>query len=114
MTSSVPATPRPSSPRKRSAATPGATLAAKVHELNSLVKAKENAVQLVRLPARYTRRAENALLVQHLLTESVRLQHETAQQKVVTSAVDVQAARCLLYTSPSPRDPKTSRMPSSA
>ena len=24
------------------------------------------------------------------------------------------AARCLLYTSPSPRDPKTSRMPSSA
>ena len=96
MTSSVPATPRPLSPRKRPAATPAATLAAKVHELNSLVKAKENAVQLVRLPARYTRRAENALLVQHLLTESVRLQHETAQQKVVTSAVDVQAARELL------------------
>ena len=27
---------------------------------------------------------------------------------------DVQAFDCLLYTSPSPRDPKTSRMPSSA
>ena len=41
-------------------------------------------------------RRGTALLVQHLLTESVRLQHETAQQKVVTSAVDVQAARELL------------------
>ena len=28
--------------------------------------------------------------------------------------VDLQALSCLLYTSPSPRDPKTSRMPSSA
>ena len=31
---------------------------------------------------------------------------------VVAETVTVQA--CLLYTSPSPRDPKTSRMPSSA
>ena len=27
---------------------------------------------------------------------------------------DLQVSFCLLYTSPSPRDPKTSRMPSSA
>ena len=30
------------------------------------------------------------------------------------SAVADEIASCLLYTSPSPRDPKTSRMPSSA
>ena len=29
-------------------------------------------------------------------------------------SVEMMGARCLLYTSPSPRDPKTSRMPSSA
>ena len=28
--------------------------------------------------------------------------------------IEVKSERCLLYTSPSPRDPKTSRMPSSA
>ena len=32
----------------------------------------------------------------------------------VSDYSDIQSAICLLYTSPSPRDPKTSRMPSSA
>ena len=32
----------------------------------------------------------------------------------MTAAMAQQAGACLLYTSPSPRDPKTSRMPSSA
>ena len=32
----------------------------------------------------------------------------------VTEGKETQGQDCLLYTSPSPRDPKTSRMPSSA
>ena len=44
---------------------------------------------------------------------------ETAEQAVVREVqeelgVTPKITRCLLYTSPSPRDPKTSRMPSSA
>ena len=36
--------------------------------------------------------------------------------KLIKKAIrkDLEAMACLLYTSPSPRDPKTSRMPSSA
>ena len=49
--------------------------------------------------------------------------HETAnyhrtqmQKEIVIQRLREQGCRitCLLYTSPSPRDPKTSRMPSSA
>ena len=39
------------------------------------------------------------------------------RQRVVTDFSEITSGkpeRCLLYTSPSPRDPKTSRMPSSA
>ena len=36
------------------------------------------------------------------------------QIKSPASMVDIEAGRCLLYTSPSPRDLSTSRMPSSA
>ena len=32
----------------------------------------------------------------------------------IVNTLETQYRRCLLYTSPSPRDPKTSRMPSSA
>ena len=39
---------------------------------------------------------------------------EPANQPQVAKVASVQAQVCLLYTSPSPRDPKTSRMPSSA
>ena len=42
-----------------------------------------------------------------LLTDGLRAEREQG------ITIDV-AYRCLLYTSPSPRDPKTSRMPSSA
>ena len=37
-----------------------------------------------------------------------------ASQTSVAAGVKVRSTPCLLYTSPSPRDPKTSRMPSSA
>ena len=33
---------------------------------------------------------------------------------LAANALNAEACACLLYTSPSPRDPKTSRMPSSA
>ena len=36
------------------------------------------------------------------------------QESMVIDAIKSGAKDCLLYTSPSPRDPKTSRMPSSA
>ena len=34
--------------------------------------------------------------------------------RIGVDSIDVYINGCLLYTSPSPRDPKTSRMPSSA
>ena len=37
-----------------------------------------------------------------------------AKHKTHYEDCDVLVVGCLLYTSPSPRDPKTSRMPSSA
>ena len=39
---------------------------------------------------------------------------EAAGGEVCMTRADHQSGTCLLYTSPSPRDPKTSRMPSSA
>ena len=40
--------------------------------------------------------------------------HMTIQTAVLIETLVALGADCLLYTSPSPRDPKTSRMPSSA
>ena len=40
--------------------------------------------------------------------------HADYVKNMVTGAAQMDGAICLLYTSPSPRDPKTSRMPSSA
>ena len=40
--------------------------------------------------------------------------NRTMTAQAVPSVAPSNAAACLLYTSPSPRDPKTSRMPSSA
>ena len=39
---------------------------------------------------------------------------EIPKAKRVNELTDEEILNCLLYTSPSPRDPKTSRMPSSA
>ena len=45
----------------------------------------------------------------------VKVDAERAQAWIKTGAQPTDTVkRCLLYTSPSPRDPKTSRMPSSA
>ena len=41
-------------------------------------------------------------------------EHEHQWHDLVQAATAGNSAVCLLYTSPSPRDPKTSRMPSSA
>ena len=49
-------------------------------------------------------------LVQNANSENVPLDQALGR----TLAVPVQANRCLLYTSPSPRDKRQSRMPSSA
>ena len=39
---------------------------------------------------------------------------ELAPRDIVSRSIITEINDCLLYTSPSPRDPKTSRMPSSA
>ena len=39
---------------------------------------------------------------------------KTAQDIIIKPVITEKSMDCLLYTSPSPRDPKTSRMPSSA
>ena len=46
------------------------------------------------------------------LSNMVELKHDGKLQKAITK--DVQFHPCLLYTSPSPRDKRQSRMPSSA
>ena len=46
-------------------------------------------------------------------TKRVSLNLSKEKDKDIISAIETEG-NCLLYTSPSPRDPKTSRMPSSA
>ena len=68
---------------------------------------------------------EAAPTAQQQLLEQVRLGEATHREDLVQQSLyrlelidpnnpDVIAARCLLYTSPSPRDKRQSRMPSSA
>ena len=45
---------------------------------------------------------------------SITLNEEQNQLQTVEPSQEGKISICLLYTSPSPRDPKTSRMPSSA
>ena len=49
-----------------------------------------------------------------LLGHVVHMQEYSPQTQPVDSGIVLQAALCLLYTSPSPRDATLSRMPSSA
>ena len=51
-------------------------------------------------------RSHEYVVLEHLLLA-------LANEKEIQSLI-VEVKGCLLYTSPSPRDPKTSRMPSSA
>ena len=50
----------------------------------------------------------------HVLIEDVPGTGKTTLASALAKSLDCSFNRCLLYTSPSPRDPKTSRMPSSA
>ena len=45
---------------------------------------------------------------------SISFKNEDINNSLKDYALDYRCKDCLLYTSPSPRDPKTSRMPSSA
>ena len=57
--------------------------------------------------------ARRAKTIGHSLDAKVEL-HATGEALAILRSVEGDLATCLLYTSPSPRDPKTSRMPSSA
>ena len=48
------------------------------------------------------------------LHQGIDLDATPVDEQLVTETVAALFTDCLLYTSPSPRDPKTSRMPSSA
>ena len=65
----------------------------------------------------------NGVLLQVISNYSITADDELMQEnnasnerllEIFLSAKQVEGCTCLLYTSPSPRDPKTSRMPSSA
>ena len=48
------------------------------------------------------------------LAEGLGVSGESREDKLMLAVIDALEAFCLLYTSPSPRDYRTSRMPSSA
>ena len=52
--------------------------------------------------------------VSHLLTAALGLTAESGEFTEIVKKILLQGKPCLLYTSPSPRDLSTSRMPSSA
>ena len=53
-------------------------------------------------------------IIQSTGVEVIHLGHDRSVAEVVNCAIQEDANACLLYTSPSPRDLSTSRMPSSA
>ena len=60
-------------------------------------------------------RSMAAFVIVLVLTGSIRAQDSSASNEETSQAAgSAQSVACLLYTSPSPRDLSTSRMPSSA
>ena len=58
-------------------------------------------------------RIQSGDLIAEIETDKATMEFEAVDEGIIGKLL-VSEGSCLLYTSPSPRDPKTSRMPSSA